>query len=256
MMKEFFTITKIKPEGRGIAEDVVAEEVPFTLIVDGKELVTILCSPLNLEDLARGFIYTCGLIKKNEQISKILLDRQCWKAYVELKDGSFKDLLYKRLYTSGCGKGTLFYNAFDIMYRTKINSTFSIKVSYISRLMEEFRRRSKVYLSTGGVHSAAVADKKDILAFREDIGRHSAIDKVIGYILLASIPFDNKILLTSGRISSEVIFKARRCNIPIVISKSAPTNQAVRHARDMDITLIGFARGSRMNIYSAPERIV
>jgi len=165
-------------------------------------------------------------------------------------------LVFKRLYTSGCGRGTLFYNAIDIMYKSKIVSDLRIKSTQISALMKDFKKRSRIYLKTGGIHSAALLDEKNIIVFREDIGRHNAIDKVIGGMILKNIPLDNKILATSGRISSEVLLKVRKCNIPIVISKSAPTNQAVRLAREMGITLIGFARGARMNIYSREERIV
>ena len=109
--------------------------------------------------------------------------------------------------------------------------------------------------NTGGTHSAALSDGKDILVFREDIGRHNAIDKVVGYALVKNVTLKNTLLITSGRISSEVLFKVRKGGIPMVVSKSAPTNQAVKLAREMDITLIGFARGSRMNVYNGEKTV-
>jgi FdhD protein len=253
---ETFTIIKIRQDGRETIEDIVTPEVPFTLKVNTEELVTLLCSPSDLEDLARGFLFTSGLIKKGPDIKEILVNKQHWLAHIEIVDTIGKELTFKRLYTSGCGKGTLFYNAVDIMYRSKIISDFKIKSNVILALMADFQKKSESYLKTGGVHSAALANKDNILVFREDIGRHNAIDKVIGNALIKKLSFENLILMTSGRISSEVLLKVRKCCIPVVISRSAPTNQAVRHARQMDITLIGFARGTRMNVYSAEERVI
>lgn len=253
---ESFTITKIKDNVREAVEDVVAEEVPFTLNLGELELVTLLCSPSDLEDLVRGFLFTSGLIKNLSEIKRITIDSQRWFGYIEVANTEAGNLMFKRLYTSGCGRGILFYGVMDIMHRSKIISEFKISIAAVGKLMLDFQRRSEVYLKTGGVHSAALAGKNCILAFREDIGRHNAIDKVIGYALSQNRDFEDKILITSGRISSEVVFKVRKCGIPIIISRSAPTNQAVRLAREMDITLVGFARGSRMNVYSAEERII
>jgi FdhD protein len=253
---ETFTITKIKANAKEVTEDVVAQEAPFTLNLSEKELVTLLCSPFDLEDLVKGFLFTSGLIRNLNQVKRITIDSQRWSCYIELDNKDTENLVFKRLYTSGCGRGTLFYNPLDIMHRSKIVSEFKIDSNAVSRLMLDFQRRSEVYLKTGGVHSAALANKQEIFAFREDIGRHSAIDKVIGHALSQNKALEDNILITSGRISSEVVFKVKKCCIPIVISRSAATNQAVRLAREMDVTLVGFARSNKMNIYSKEERII
>lgn len=253
---ESFTITRIKGKNKEIVKDATAEEVPFTLVIGDKELVTLLCSPSDLRDLVRGFLFTSGLIKNSDEIKKIVINDTRWVAYVEIAENKNSDLMFKRLYTSGCGRGTLFYNVNDIMYRRKIVSNFKIEGARINTLMTDFQKKSDVYLKTGGVHSALAADEKSILVFREDIGRHNAIDKVIGHMMLKDDSFNNKILVTSGRVSSEVLFKVRKCSIPIVISRSAPTNQAVRLSREMGITLVCFARGNKMNVYSGEERII
>ncbi len=253
---ESFTITKIRGDVREAAEDVVVQEVPFTLNLGELELVTLLCSPFDLEDLVRGFLFTSGFIKDLSQIKRMTIDSQRWSCYIEMTNTEVDNLMFKRLYTSGCGRGTLFYNAVDIMHRSKIISEFAINSAAVGKLMLAFQKRSEVYLKTGGAHSAALAGENGILAFREDIGRHNAIDKVIGYALSQNKAFEDKILITSGRISSEVVFKVKKCGMPIIISRAAATNQAVRLAREMNLTLVGFARGSRMNVYSAEERIV
>lgn len=254
---ESFKVTKIKAGNREIVEDPVVEEVPFTLIVDDRELVTLLCMPADLEDLAIGFLFTSGLIKKEGDISKIIIDHQHWIAHVELSNDTIvKEMIFKRVYTSGCGRGTLFYDAADLAHKFKIISDFRIEAGKISSLVADFQKRSEIYLKTGGVHSAALADNSAIIIFREDIGRHNAIDKVIGNRLKAGGPFENMIMITSGRLSSEIIFKTQKCAIPIMASRSAPTDQAVKLSREMGITLVGFARGDRMNIYSHDERII
>lgn len=255
-MLEVVKIVKIKGNDKEFVEDIVIEEIPLTLNVNDKELVTLLCTPTDLEDLARGFLFTSGLIKKSQDVKKIVINQEQWIAYIDLADAAImNDLIFKRLYTSGCGRGTLFYSVQDMVNRSRIISDLKIETIKINALMADFQKKSELYLKTGGVHSAALADDKGILAFKEDIGRHNAIDKVIGQALKENISFENKIMITSGRISSEVLLKIQKCDIPIIISKSAPTNQAVKLAKDMGITLVGFARGNRMNIYSQEERI-
>ncbi len=168
-------------------------------------------------------------------------------------DGSF---IFKRLYTSGCGKGTIFYNMVDILHRHRIDSSLKISSKSILKLMQEFQQKSNLFMETGAVHSAALSDGRNILVFKEDIGRHNAIDKIIGRTLEEGIDFRDKIILTSGRISSEILLKIQKCIVPLIISRSAPTDQAVKLACELNITIIGFARGNRMNIYSAPERVL
>lgn len=255
-MIETFEVLKIKGGNKEAVEDFVVQEIPLTLVVNGKELVTILCCPADLEDLARGFLFTSGLIKSVEGLKKIIVDRQSWTVHIDLADTErSKDLIFKRLYTSGCGRGTMFYSVSDLVHRAKIVSDFRIEPAKISSLLLDFQRKSEVYLKTGGIHSAALTDDKNILIFKEDIGRHNALDKVIGARLQGKGSFSNKIMITSGRISSEVLLKIQKCKIPLIISKSAPTNQAIKLAREMNITLVGFARGSRMNVYSGEERV-
>ncbi len=254
---EKFKILKIKRGIGEVIEDVVAGEVPFTVVIGNKELVTLLCTPKDLEDLTSGFLFTSGLIKRPQDIKSLVVDVEKWRAQVELiNDIDAANFVFKRLYTSGCGRGTMFYNVLDLMNRKKIISNFKIKAEQISKLMVVFQKKSEIFLETGGVHSAAISNVNDIVVFREDIGRHNAIDKAIGNMLRNGVGCEERVIITSGRISSEVLFKVKKCRIPIIISRSAPTNQAVRLAREMGITIIGFARGIKMNVYSNEERVV
>lgn len=253
---EKFNITRIKESSRETLEDFVTEEVPFTIFIGGEETATLLCSPTNLEDLTLGFLYSSGFIGNHGDIKKLIISREKWTADVEIANNMPKEMVFKRLFIPGCGKGILFYNAIDVMYRTKISSELTVESARIRELMSEFQRKSDEYAKTGGVHSAGLADKNGIIIFSDDLGRHNAIDKVIGRALVDGTGFTDKIMLTSGRISSEIILKIRKCEIPVLVSSSAPTNQAVKLANELNITLVGFARGVRINVYSCSERIL
>jgi FdhD protein len=253
---EKLSIQRVTREGKEDSEDIVIKEMPLTVILNNQELVTLLCSPKDLEYLAVGFLASEGLLKSKDEIKKILVDDRRGIVRVETT-GESKDageLLFKRLITSGCGRGASFYNAADAQGQ-KVESLVTIAASEILTLAKEFQQRSQVFRETGGVHSAALCDTKGILVFNEDIGRHNAIDKIFGECLLKDIPTSDRIIITSGRISSEILLKVVKRNIPMLISKSAPTNLGVKLANDFGVTLIGFVRGQRMNVYSHGWRV-
>jgi len=218
----------------------------------------LLCSPTDLKYLAIGFLSSEGLVKSKDQIKKITVDAQRGVVRVETKENEefASELIFKRFITSGCGRGASFYSVADVHGQAKVESQIGISALEVFALVKEFQHRSKVYRATGGVHSAALCDTTSILVFAEDIGRHNAIDKIFGQCLLGDIPTDDRMIITSGRISSEILLKVAKRNIPVLISKSAPTDLGVRLANDLGITLIGFVRGSRMNAYTNGWRVV
>jgi len=237
--------------------DEVASELPITLELNGKPLVTLLCTPSELEALAVGFLLSEGLLQDRSSIKQLLVDEQAAAVRVELSDlpQDYANLFEKRTISSGCGKGVTF-----TQYRMYANNRITSKEEVVSlegikSLLRKFRTISSLYLETGGVHSAALSDGKEILLFSEDIGRHNAVDKLIGKAFLNSLPVESKILLTSGRVTSEIMMKTGRNRFPILISRAAPSCMAISYAEDMGITLVGFARGDRMNIYTWPKRV-
>lgn len=253
---EGFPIQRVTKEGKQDSEDVVTIELPLTIIVNNKELTTLLCSPTDLKYLAIGFLASEGLIKDKAEIKKIIVDEKRGVARVEAVEN--KELapdVFKRLITSGCGRGVSFYSAADVQEQSKVKSQTTISNVEVFTLVREFQHRSQVFKTTGGVHSAALCDTKNILVFNEDIGRHNAIDKIFGECMLTDIPTDDRIIITSGRVSSEILLKVAKRNIPILISKSAPTNLGVRLANGLGVTLIGFVRGERMNVYASGWRV-
>ena len=253
---EGFPVLRVTEEGTSNIEGMTATEFPLTITLDNQELVTLLCSPSNLEYLAVGFLASEGLLEGKEKIEKIAINERTGVARLEIKadKGSAAENSFKRIITSGCGKGASFYSAADAQL-TRIESQVSISAKQIFALVREFRHRSQIYRITGGVHSAALCNAIGIRVFNEDIGRHNAVDKMFGECMLRDIPTNEGIVITSGRISSEILLKGAKRNIPIIVSASAPTDLAVRLADSLGITLIGFVRGGRMNIYAHGWRV-
>ena len=254
---EAVQIQRIAREGSNEIEDVVTKEIPLTIILNNQELVTLLCSPSHLKYLAVGFLSSEGMLKSKDDIKKVLVDDQRGIVRVEIEEDIdlANELLFKRMITSGCGRGASFYSVADAQGRIKVESQMSVSAVEILNLVKEFQHQSQIYRTTGGVHSAALCDASSILVFNEDIGRHNAVDKVFGECILNDIPTDDRLVITSGRISSEILLKVSKRNIPVLISKSAPTNLGVKLANDLGITLIGFVRGSRMNVYANNWRL-
>jgi FdhD protein len=249
----------LKVSGSGIegVVDEVASELPVRLVLNGEALVTLLCTPTELEELAVGFLLSEGLLHDRSSLRKLAVLDAGPSIEIEIAGlpKGWEKQFEKRTISSGCGKGITFTN-YDREKDRKIDSRGPVMtVGSIRDQLIKFRNISALYLETGGVHSAALSDGKDILFFSEDIGRHNAVDKLIGKAFLKDVSIENKVLITSGRVTSEIVTKAGRNRFPILISRAAPSCMAISYAEDIGITLIGFARGDRMNIYSWPNRI-
>lgn len=251
-------VTRYENGTAEIVEDTIVKEYALTIMLDGEEFITILCTPSSLEYLTIGFLLSESIIKSKANITKLRLDEK--KGIVEVfTEGAgliARKLHGRRTMTTGCGKGSTFYNAVDSLSCKKLEVDLQLDAEQILELMKDFNKRSELFLSTGGVHSVALAGGGGILLFHEDVGRHNAMDKVIGEAAHKDIQLSDKLVLTSGRVSSEILIKAAKAGIPMIVSRSAPTDLAVRLSEQLGITVIGFARGRRMNIYSNPGRIM
>jgi FdhD protein len=255
---EKVNIYRVTRDSKQAGEDIVVKELPLTILLNGRELVTLLCSPANLKYLAIGFLLSEGLLRSRNDIKSIIDDEQRGIVRIETVTDLHgeEEQVFKRIITPGCGRGAAFYSSADAVGMNEVKSELHVNGAEILELMTQFQHLSETYRSTGGVHSAALCDNKSLNIFSEDIGRHNAIDKIFGQCLWEGISTDNHIILSSGRISSEIVIKIARNNIPVLASKSAPTNTAVKLADLLGITLIGFVRGTRMNVYSHHQRIV
>lgn len=247
-----YEIMRFKKGEMNRETDIAIVEYPFTIFLNDEEFITLLCSPKSLDYLAVGFLNSEGIINSKDDIDKINIDEENGLAYVYTKNkNSLSQKLFgKRTITSGCGKGTVFYNVIDSFKSKKIDNNMNLNPDEILNLIKEFNMKSQLFLDTGGVHSTALCDKEKIILFEEDIGRHNALDKILGKCLIDDINLSDKIVLSSGRISSEILIKIAKRKIPVIVSRSAPTNLAINIAKELNITLVGFARGEKMNIYS------
>lgn len=252
------SVTRLTHDCREMIEDDVAAEYPLTLYLNGEEWITLLCSPDALEFLVYGFLKSEGLIRSVAEVGALTLDREKGQGWITLEslNPMALQLQGKRAQTSGCAKGITFYNALDALSLAANTSDLRVRFTDLAGLMAAFNGASPVFKATGGVHSCAVCSSDALLLLQEDIGRHNALDKLIGEAMTTGLSLKDKVLLTSGRISSEILLKAARAGLPIVVSRSAPTDLAVREAQKLGITLAGFLRGSRCNVYAWPERII
>ncbi len=253
---ETVRILKINGEKHEHREDIVVTESSLTIVLNGEELVTLVCSPQHLDYLAIGFLASEGLVWGKEDIKKISVDECSGVVQVNttVEPDAAPRAIFKRLITSSCGQSAAPYGRGG-MPSSRIISAATVSPVEVFVLMKKFQQHCTIFRETGGVHAAALCDRKEILVFHEDIGRHNAIDKVLGQCLVDNIATQDKLLLTSGRMSSEVVLKAARRNIPLLISKSPPTSLAVAMANDLGITIIGFVRGQHMNIYANEWRV-
>ncbi|MBI4688896.1 MAG: formate dehydrogenase accessory sulfurtransferase FdhD [Nitrospirae bacterium] len=245
-------IIRIKNNSVKEIEDSLAVEKRLRVSINGKELISLYCTPSMIRELVVGLIMTEGIIEGEWCESRMSIEYGD-DILVNIRSEGAEISRDGMVITSGCAGGITFAKKPET---EKIKDDFSITAKGLFEIFGEFQSRSELYRSTGCVHSAALSDGKYISAFAEDIGRHNAVDKVIGYSLLEDIKFERKIMLASGRLSSEIASKCSKWGIPILASRTAPTDFAVRIAELRGITLIGFVRSDRLNIYTHPERIV
>ncbi len=252
-----FDVVRIKDGNRIEEKHLIATEVPCTIEINGKEAATIMATPTYLKEFAVGYLFTAGVIHSADDVKEFYCDKTKWRLDIQTKHDVDLEMLGKRVYTSGCGKGVMYSSMIQLSSRHAIETDFTIGHPALSNCMKWLLTSSSLYRETHGVHSAALSlngDIPDVLI--DDIGRHNAVDKVIGYGLVRNVDFSHSLILSTGRISSEILHKAKRSGIPVVLSRGAPTHQTVLLARDMGVTVIGFARGGSFTIYTHSDRVV
>jgi len=226
----------------------VPSEMQLTIYVNEKELVTILCTPFKLNCLVLGFLYAEGFISGLKDVVTMRICEDDSLADVRLANPE-THFSGKRTLPTGCGGGAVFKT--DVQ---EIDSDLHVMPEEILSLMKQFQESMELYRISGGVHTSALADKKNLIIVAEDIGRHNTLDKIQGECLLTGISTQDRLLLTTGRISSEMLVKAGKMGIPVVITRRSPTSGAISLAHNLGITLVGHARGNRLTVYSHPER--
>ena len=240
--------------------DYVAEEKPLHLFVNNNYWATILCSPANLKEMAIGHLLSEGILKSTAEIDAVNLKEQEDTCNVKLKPEINVEnrlrlsRLHARVVTSACGSGSPYQYT---RKPSKVKSKLAVKAEIIFNSVNQLNFKAELFRQTGGVHAAAIYEGDGALvAMAEDVGRHNAVDKAIGMAALKQTAFSECFLASSGRLSGDVVFKAAKVGIPIVASLAAALSSGIEMAEQANLTLAGFVRGKRMNIYTFDERIL
>lgn len=236
-------------------DELVATEVPIKLYVNGRHVVTLFSLPAQLKELGVGWLLSKAIVRSVDEVVGI----QVKGNNVEIRcrgrvESRIKTVETTKLVDSSCGSTTEDF-LIDRMPKPFVNSDYKVKAEKILRFVKVLNEKPTLFKLTGGTHSAAVFHVDKLVAFAEDVGRHNAVDKVIGISAMKGIDFSQCVITSSGRQPANMVLKAARVGIPIVASIAGPVYSGVDIAIETGVTLICFVRGRRMNIYSYPERI-
>jgi FdhD protein len=233
------------------AETIV--EAPVSLTVNGEVWLSFMCTPVNLESLAVGFLYNEGMIESMDEVEDVRVCEHGDNVDVWLNRSVEQPASWRR--TSGCTGGV---TAVDLLAKPNISLSgdrLAVQPEVIGKLVEMLFESQSLYRETGGVHTSALSDGTGIILSAEDIGRHNTLDKIAGLCLMDNVFPETRILITTGRISSEMLQKAARLQAPILISRTSPSSLSIEMAERYGITLIGYARKHRFNVYSNSQRV-
>lgn len=246
-----YRVRKIRAGAVTEAPDPVALERRLRLSINGREIVRFYCSPIMVRELAVGMVMSEGVAQGicAERMTIIYGDDEVVVDIPAQGEVNTEGMAI----TSGCVGGVTFSRETG---KGAHGDNMTVEAGRLLELFRKFQNRSELYNSTGCIHSAALSDGEDIVYFAEDIGRHNAVDKVIGAAILDGADFGGKIMLASGRLSSEIVNKCARWGIAVVASRTAPTSLALDQAGQGGVTVVGFVRGERMNVYTHPRRII
>src|SRR5262245_44630879 len=228
-----------------VAGEVVSEQ-PLTVWVNGERFITLLCSPMKLEALVIGYLWMEKVIGAVSDVTGMDVSAVDGRADVTLRHPVA--LPTERILTSGCGGGITF--RIDHRLFPRLNSPLRVRPAQLAVAMKDLYTAAVHYQTSRGIHGAALSDGERLLVVAEDVGRHNAVDKVKGEALLRGIPTEDRILMSTGRISSEMLLKAARMGVPVVASRTSPTEMAVALAEQLNVTVCGYVRQDGLNLYA------
>ncbi len=247
------TVTTVPPRA-------MPSERAVTLYMNDVEVATVQATPSHLEEMAVGFLLAEGLLGDREGFDHVEADAKRGLVYVTTSETVPDDMVFRTRYvTSGCGKGVTFSSLGHARALDPVTSDLRVDSAELYRLVGELSKMATAYRDTGGMHACGLAcsscERAHICVVREDVGRHNAVDKVVGQAWLDRIPTEDGILLSTGRISYEMAVKAAKAKVAVVVSRSAVTDLAAQIGDELGITLVGYARGGRLTVYTHPERV-
>ena len=230
----------------------VVREQPLTVYVNGERFLTLLCSPMQLDALVIGYLWMEQVIQGCDDIVALAVSAVDGRADVTLR--APVTLPTERILTSGCGGGITF--RIDHRLFPRLHTRLRLPSTVIGHRMKDLFEAAVHYKESRGIHGAALAEADRLLLVAEDVGRHNAVDKLKGEALQRGIATEERILLSTGRVSSEMLLKAARMGVPVVASRTSPTEMAVALAEQLNITVCGYVRGDSLNVYAGDAIVV
>ncbi len=246
----------IDHEGRTVTTAVVTER-PLTLFLNAREIVTMMTIGDRPDLLAVGYLLNQNMLKPDDEITSVDYDDEISTVVVRTKaQTNFEEKLKKKIQTSGCAQGTVFGDLMEEFDRIVLSQDARIRTSWLYQISKKINMEPSLYLKAGAIHGCALCEEDRPLVYMEDVGRHNAVDKIAGYMMLNKVKAEDKIFYTTGRLTSEMVIKTVKMRIPVLVSRSGFTAWGVELARKAGLTLIGRSRGKRFVALSGLERIV
>ena len=246
----------VDQDGVPVAASVIVER-PLTLFLNGQEIVTMMTIGDYPEYLAVGYLLNQNMLAAGDEISGINFDTDIETVVVRTpRQTNFEQKLQKKTQTSGCAQGTLFGDVMESFDTIRLSPEATIRTSWLYGLIKKINTTPSLYLQAGAIHGCVLCRKDRPLLYMEDVGRYNAVDKIAGYMFLEGMAGADKILYTTGRLTSEMVIKTVQMEIPVLLSRSGFTAWGVELARQAGLTLIGRARGRRFIALAGEARIV
>ena len=234
----------------------VVEERPLTIFLNSQEIVTAMTIGDYPEYLALGFLLNQGMLQRDEDITGVDYDEELETVVVRTaSQTTYEDKLKKKTRTSGCAVGTVFGDMMEGLEDVQLPQT-PVRTSWLYDLAARINRTPSLYLEAGAIHGTVLCQQNRPLVYMEDVGRHNAVDKIAGWMLQNGVSADDKVLYTTGRLTSEMVIKTAMMGIPALASRSGFTAWGVEIAREVGLTLIGRMRGRRFVCLSGEDRLI
>jgi len=235
----------------------VVTEKPLTIYLNSQEIVTTMTLGDMPKELSVGYLLNQNMLNKNDDILSVEFDDELEVVIVRTKrKTNYEKKLRKKIRTSGCAVGTVFGDMMEVFYDIKLNNNTIIKSSWMKDISKKITEVPSLYLKAGAIHGCAICSEENILAYVEDVGRHNAVDKIAGWMLLNNIDGRDKIFYTTGRLTSEMVIKSVQMEIPILLSRSGFTQSGVSLAKEANLTLVGRMKGKRFMVLSGIHRVI
>ena len=256
-MNELIYEEKVFTEKNEIQNVSLIDEKIVTIYLNSEEILTVMTICDYPEYLAVGFLYNQNLINSAEDLKEVEFNEELSVVVVRTKNVTpFEINNKKRIKTSGCAMGTVFGEMFDNLVPIVSDNSSAFELNALQNLIKEINQTRSLYLEAGAIHGSVLCDRESILVYMEDVGRHNAVDKISGFIVMEHIDPEDKFLYTTGRLTTEMVLKTVSMRISLLISRSGFTKSAVKLARQFNLTMVGRFKGNRFMCVSGFDRII